>query len=361
MNDRSDTAPFFSVIIPIYNAEATLDACIRSVLSQTFRDFELLLIDDGSTDGTAAICRRYAEADPRVRYFRKENGGCYQSRIWGWARCRGRWVLPCDADDRYQTKKAFQRLRDRLRDCACDAAQFATVFQYRHLRRPVRTVRRPVLVDAETFHRRDYPRLLYTYWDDSRLLNFVHNKVYRRELLAALPAPEEAENVFMCEDVLLNLQVLERCRAFLFLPDALYHYNRLLGASHRFQRRRMRDMDLVWRCQLRVEARRELGLPDRDPERIYRVVARRLYEYLTKARQNLDDAGLRALIEESLALKAMTEARNFYRTHPDRSGPGVDLLRRSDPDAYLSAVDAAARTPPRRTPRSLLRRLALRL
>ena len=361
MNDRSDTVPFFSVIIPIYNAEATLPACIESVLSQTFRDFELLLIDDGSNDGTAAICRRYAETDSRVRYYRKEHGGCCQSRIWGWAWSRGRWVLPCDADDRYHTKKAFRRLHDRLRDCDCDAAQFATVFQYRHLRRPVRTVRRPVLVDAETFYNRDYPKLLYTYWDNSRLLNFVHNKVYRRELLTALPAPEEAENVFMCEDVLLNLRLLERCRSFLFLPDALYRYDRLIGPSHRFQPRRMRDMDLVWRWQLRVEARREQGLPDRDPERIYQVVARRLYEYLTEARQALDDAELRALISESLALGAMAEARDWYLAHPDRSGPGVELLRRSDPDAYLSALNAAARTPPRPTLRSLLRRLALRL
>ena len=361
MNTYSDVSPFFSVIIPIYNAETTLSACIDSVLSQTFRDFELLLIDDGSTDGSAAVCRRFAEADSRVRYYRKENGGCYQSRIWGWSRSRGRWVLPCDADDRYHTKKAFQRLRDRLRDCDCDAAQFATVFQYRHLRRTVRTVRRPVLADAETFHSRDYPKLLYTYWDGSRLLNFVHNKVYRRELLAALPAPEEAEYLFMCEDVMLNLQLLEHCRSFLFLPDALYRYDRIIGPSHRFQRRRMRDMDLVWRCQLRIEARRSQGLPDRDPERICRVVARRLYEYLTEARQSLDDAELRVLIEESLSLEAMTQARSFYLAHPDRADPGVELLRRNDPDAYLQALDAAARTPPHRTPRALFRRLALRL
>jgi glycosyltransferase involved in cell wall biosynthesis len=360
VNDRSDSTPFFSVIIPIWNAEATLPACIGSVLSQTFRDFELLLIDDGSTDGSANLCRRYADADPRVRYFRKENGGCYQSRIYGWVRSRGRWVLNCDADDLYHTKKAFQRLHDRLLQVDCDAAQFGTVFQYRHLRRVVRTVRRPVLADAETLCSRDYPKLLYTSWDGSRILNYVHNKVYRRQLIAELPAPEEAEDLFQCEDAMLNLQLLEHCKAFLFLPDPLYRYNRLIGASHSFQRRRTRDMDLVWRCQLRIEARREQGLPDRDPERIYRVIARRLADILTDAGKHLDAADLRALIAESLAMGAMTEARQYYLAHPELSGAGVDLLRQGDPEAYLREIEGAAQRR-RLSPRSVLRYICHRL
>lgn len=361
MNARSETTPFFSVIVPIYNAEATLPACIDSILSQSFRDFELLLIDDGSTDGTAAICRACAERDPRVRYFRKENGGCYQSRIYGLARSRGQWVTNCDADDRYHTSRAFQRLHDRLQRYNCDAAQFAPVFQYRHLRRPVRTVRRPTLVDGERFSRLDYPKLLYTYWDGSRLLNFAHNKVYRRELLAALPAPEEAERLFMCEDVMLNLQLLEHCRSFLFLPDALYRYYRLTGPSHRFQLSRMRDMDKVWRMQLRVEARRGADPSARSPERICLVVARRLYEYLREARQHLNDSELRALIAESLALEAMTTARDYFLSHPELSGPGVELLRQNDPEACLRALDVASAPKRRFSLRALLRRVALRL
>ena len=64
-----------SVIVPVYNTEKYLDRCVQSILAQTYTDFELLLIDDGSTDSSGAICDRYAEQDSRVRVFHKENGG----------------------------------------------------------------------------------------------------------------------------------------------------------------------------------------------------------------------------------------------------------------------------------------------
>ena len=66
--------PKISVIVPVYNTEKYLRRCVDSILAQTFTDFELLLIDDGSTDGSGAICDEYAQADPRVRVFHIENG-----------------------------------------------------------------------------------------------------------------------------------------------------------------------------------------------------------------------------------------------------------------------------------------------
>ena len=70
-----------SVIVPVYNTEKYLDRCIQSVLAQTYTDFELLLVDDGSTDYSGAICDKYAEKDSRVRVFHKENGGAW-FRVW---------------------------------------------------------------------------------------------------------------------------------------------------------------------------------------------------------------------------------------------------------------------------------------
>ena len=67
--------PKISVIVPVYNTEKYLRQCADSILAQTFTDFELLLIDDGSIDGSGAICDEYAQKDSRVRVFHKENGG----------------------------------------------------------------------------------------------------------------------------------------------------------------------------------------------------------------------------------------------------------------------------------------------
>lgn len=115
------SAPWLSIVIPIYNAARYLNRCVDSILRQSFRDFELLLIDDGSTDRSPEICRQYAASDPRIRYFRKENGGCFQSRIYGLERIHGRYFTFCDADDDYRTDRAFSIIHDKLFHCPCDA------------------------------------------------------------------------------------------------------------------------------------------------------------------------------------------------------------------------------------------------
>lgn len=92
--------PFISVIVPVYNSEKTLHRCVDSILAQSFSDFELLLIDDGSVDGSGAICDDYARRDSRVRVFHKQNGGVSSARNVGLDNSTGRWITFCDSDDR---------------------------------------------------------------------------------------------------------------------------------------------------------------------------------------------------------------------------------------------------------------------
>lgn len=88
-----------TVIVPVYNVEKWLRRCIDSILGQTYIDFELLLIDDGSTDGSGAICDEYAVKDSRVRVFHRPNGGVSSARNHGLDNVRGKWIAFCDADD----------------------------------------------------------------------------------------------------------------------------------------------------------------------------------------------------------------------------------------------------------------------
>lgn len=93
------TPHFISVIVPVYNVEKYLDKCIQSILNQSFTDFELLLIDDGSTDQSGAICDAYALQDERIRVFHKENGGVSSARNMGLDEAKGEWIAFVDSDD----------------------------------------------------------------------------------------------------------------------------------------------------------------------------------------------------------------------------------------------------------------------
>ena len=88
-----------SVVIPIYNRESTLQKCVDSVLAQTYKNIEVILVNDGSTDRSGDICRRYEQIDPRVKVISKENGGLSSARNAGIDKSCGEYIFFIDSDD----------------------------------------------------------------------------------------------------------------------------------------------------------------------------------------------------------------------------------------------------------------------
>lgn len=88
-----------SVIIPVYNVEPYLKKCLDSVVAQTYKEIEIILVDDGSTDGSGLICDEYAARDKRIKVIHKQNGGLSDARNVGLERCGGRYVTFIDSDD----------------------------------------------------------------------------------------------------------------------------------------------------------------------------------------------------------------------------------------------------------------------
>ena len=113
----------YSVIIPVYNAEGTLRRCLDSLVRQQFSDYELLIINDGSTDGSDAICREYANTYSCVRYFAKENGGVSSARNLGLEQAEGEYILFVDSDD-YVSQDYFALLSHTLESNAVDLLMF---------------------------------------------------------------------------------------------------------------------------------------------------------------------------------------------------------------------------------------------
>lgn len=111
--------PEISVIVPVYNAAPYIAACVDSILKQTFRDFEIILVDDGSSDKSLAICQELAEKSPVITVVHTENQGCTPARGVGAMKAKGTWVLFVDADDTLP-ETALQTLMEGAREHRSD-------------------------------------------------------------------------------------------------------------------------------------------------------------------------------------------------------------------------------------------------
>lgn len=89
----------FSVIVPVYNCENSLFKCIESILGQEFNDFEVIIVNDGSSDSSEEICKRFIAKDSRVKYFYQKNSGVSSARNLGIENAVGEWIVFCDSDD----------------------------------------------------------------------------------------------------------------------------------------------------------------------------------------------------------------------------------------------------------------------
>ena len=107
---------FFSVVVPVYNVEKYLKECVDSILSQTFKDFELILVNDGSKDSGPAICDEYAKNDSRVKVIHKENGGQSTARNRGIEEATGEFAVFLDSDDLICDNNFFQDVKNEIED-----------------------------------------------------------------------------------------------------------------------------------------------------------------------------------------------------------------------------------------------------
>ena len=116
---------FFSVVVPVYNVEQYLKECVDSILSQTFKDFELILVNDGSKDSSPAICDEYAKKDSRVKVIHKENGGQSTARNKGIEAATGEFAVFIDSDDLFCDDHFFEDVKN-----AIDENTDIVVFRY---------------------------------------------------------------------------------------------------------------------------------------------------------------------------------------------------------------------------------------
>lgn len=334
----SNEKTWLSVVIPIYNAEKYLEKCVDSILAQTESNFEVLLVDDGSTDGSSNICRLYSDKDTRVRYFRKENGGAYQTRIYGAERSQGTYVTFCDADDYYVSKHAFRILHDYLSKGDYAVAQFGYEKKYNHLKQKKRCVNEPIMIGREAFFANEYPRLLCSYWDDAKITTNVANKVYHRRLLSNFPDSTAAEKIFWGDDLIMNLHLLSTCESMLFVPEIIYGYRQRSGGTSKFSPNVPEDINNIKKHQLYYLERYEGANVERIRSTLFSEAAVWFFGHIQQAVKHMSEPEVEKMIVTYLRLPSFVLTREYYLHESDCDWEAMKLLRKADPKAYIASA-----------------------
>lgn len=213
--------PEISVIVPVYNTETYLSQCISSIISQSFSDFELLLVDDGSTDGSMKICERYAVSDTRIRIARKANGGPGAARNHGLSISKGKWIAFIDSDD--FVKEDY--LAD-LYECTADGSDLAISYPEVHTGTEVlfsTGYKTYCVSDDSGFNR------LFVDNDISRHGN-PWGKLYKADIIRSCHIRFD-EHIRWGEDVIFLFDYLLNCNRIHVLGKANYCYRNLVVGS----------------------------------------------------------------------------------------------------------------------------------
>ena len=232
-----------SIIIPVYNTGKYLHRCVDSILAQTYTDFELLLIDDGSTDSSGAICDKYAEKDSRVRVFHKENGGVSSARNLGVDYARGEYIMFVDSDD-YMFPMMCNIMKSTIErenvDCViCGTQESGGGYWKPSVNDVVSIIELQELMS---------PFLV------TELLSPPWNKIFKRKLITT----QFKEDISFGEDLIFNLEYFKNCEKIVFITDSPYFHNKENENSLvvKVQKERLCDIEAVLQAVLKFTKER---------------------------------------------------------------------------------------------------------
>ena len=207
--------PSISIIVPVYKAEAYLRRCVDSLLVQTFTDFEVLLIDDGSPDRSGEICDAYAKKDTRVRVFHQPNGGVSVARQRGLDEARGEYTIHADPDDWVEPNMLEELYRKAKED---DADMVICDFYTNDEKTQKYVKQRPSKLDHCTVSHELFQQLHGSCW----------NKLVKRVCYGkyGIHFPKELS---FCEDLYTNAKLLHYPLKIAYVPRAFYHYDQFVN------------------------------------------------------------------------------------------------------------------------------------
>ena len=212
----------FSIIVPVYNVERYLDECINSIVNQSFTDFEVILVDDCSPDGSPLLCDLWAKRDGRIRVIhKKENQGLGFARNTGVEAAKGDYVLFVDSDDLISAETLA--VCDRALSSECDILVFGMELFYENQKGETkrREAYRPEAFSACT---KAEIADMFARLNRDRVFPYACNKVYRRAFLNK--ADTKFEKTKLIEDFLFNIDLFGKAEKILSVSDVCYYYRK---------------------------------------------------------------------------------------------------------------------------------------
>lgn len=205
-----------SVIIPVYNSEKYLEKCIKSILKQSYKDFEIIIVNDGSTDRSYEICEKYAKKSNNIKLFSHNNRGVSYSRNVGIEKSSGDYLLFVDSDD-WLEENAIKILMEKINENVD-----MVIFNY-------------YINEREIFHIHNDKKLksnvaLQNLFKSNYGRGYLWNKIYKKEIIEKNNLRFD-EKIAMCEDLLFNYQYILCVEDVLYIKNSLYHYKYVLGSS----------------------------------------------------------------------------------------------------------------------------------
>ena len=287
----------FSVLIPVFNSEEHLQECVDSVLNQTFQNFEIILIDDGSTDRSGDICEKYSALDKRIEVIRQRNQGPTIARIAAFQRASGRYVIYMDSDDLWD-EQLLEKVQKAIEKYNCDIVSF----RWKYIDCEEKDIKEIPSIYSEENTIYDIRTLMIKF-----LTEEVENSLWKRAVrkncidpfqIASLSA---IKDIYLGEDMVQSFIMIKDCTNMVYLDQPLYHYRlNPKGLTHDTTPRPVIDVAMARQYLWEIIGKSKFNLPEYK-----KMLAKSFWErYLT------DLVNIAALYNMKVLKETATKIRN---------------------------------------------------
>lgn len=326
-----------SVIIPAYNAEKYIDKAIRSVVKQDFNDYELIIVNDGSTDRTRQICEHWQAQEGSIKLINQENSGSSIARKNGLLSALGEYCAFLDADDWFCTTDTFQKLVDRMQDHRLDVLQFSYKKVYKFFSK--NTVYPEHTESFDEFWQSDCSGLLGG--KISHIAPNAHTKIYRTELLKKAVELRGVERLFVADDLCLNLIYfsLPEVNRIESVPWVCYAYRQFSGGVFKANEGILDDYEIAKRVEF--AAMQEHNCPEAFVKQCHVESAYIVRSACMKA--SVQSTITLELVKKCYCYQFVKNAVAYLKAHPEGSWPYLDLFVSEDYDQYWAEMKRLAK------------------